>query len=421
MRSPAERLRLERVLRVLGLAALAAWILLALRPHAGRTERATGAALSQSLERWTRSDAIASAAVSFDTVPDATHTAWLRALQGAGVPVHWSSDLRDPLAVESYPAADPAGGLMVLMSADSARPRVLSDALGLLDTTGATSARLSAVEGDLIVESLRQRARVSQLLGASLGRVFVAGSADWESKFAIAALEESGWLVSARLAVGPGHDVVQGTSLAALDTARYAVVVLLDSAAAERTRGVERFVRSGGGLVLAGDANRAPVVARLLAWRSLTREVAPLGTSAEDSAWRGTSRVPFTPVTNRAVILERRAGNATLLARRHFAGRVVAVGYDQSWRWRMTGGEAAVTAHREWWSRLAASVALRPAGSGSNGSAPLAGVFGALGDPSLPDVTPDWLGWRVLARLFGFLAFAALVAEWSMRRARGGA
>ena len=420
MRSPAERLRLERVLRAVGLAALAAWILLALRPSAGRTERATGGALSQALERWTRSDPIASAAVSFDTIPDGTHMAWLRALRGAGVPVHWSSAARDPLAVESYPAADPAGGQVVLMSADSKRRRVLSDALGPISTSDAASARLNAIEGELTVESGLQRARVTPGASMPMGRVYVAGSADWESKFVIAALEESGWLVSARLAVGPGHDVMQGAPIGALDTTRYAAVVLLDSAAAERTRGVERFVRSGGGVVLAGDASRASSIAALSAWRPMMREVAPLGSSAEDSSWRGLSRVPFAPVAARSVVLERRAGNATLIARRHFAGRVVAVGYDQSWRWRMTGGDAAVAAHRAWWSRLVSSATLRPEARAA-GSAPLARIHDALGDPSLPAITPVWLGWSVVARLLGFLALAALVAEWLLRRARGSA
>src|SRR5690349_20570023 len=148
MRSPADRLRIERALRVIGLAALVAWILVALRPASGRTERATGGGIASALERWTRADPIASAAVTFDSVPDETHLAWLAALERAGVPVHWSG-ARDPLALESYPAADPAGGHVVLMSADSARRRVLSDALGPIDTVDGGSARLAAVEGEL--------------------------------------------------------------------------------------------------------------------------------------------------------------------------------------------------------------------------------------------------------------------------------
>ena len=79
-------------------------------------------------------------------------------------------------------------------------------------------------------------------------------------------------------------------------------------------RGVERFVRSGGGLVLAGDASRAASIAALSAWRSLAREVAPLGSSAEDSAWRGMSRVPFTAVESKRV-RERTTIGGLLLAR----------------------------------------------------------------------------------------------------------
>lgn len=417
MRSPADRLRLERALRLLGLVALAAWILLALRPRAGRSERADVRGLAQALERWTRSDPIVSASVALDTVPDAAHAAWLAALRDAGVPVHWSG-AREPLAVESYAAADPAGGVAVL-AAPAGAPSILRDALGPIDTLRSGSIRLSSLEGDLDVQSGKQHARLVAPIGSTAPRVYVAGTADWESKFVVAALEESGWQVSARLAVGPGQDVVQG-NVAALDTARFAAVVLMDSAAAERTRGVERFVRSGGGVVLAGDASRASSVASLSGWRALAREVAPLGSSAEDTTWRGTSRVPFTAVANRAVVLERRAGNAIIAARRHFAGRVIAVGYDQSWRWRMTGGDAAVSAHRDWWSRLVASVALRSSAR-SVGAAPLASVYQALGAPSTPDVTPDWAGWSGLARLLGAVAVGALVAEWLLRRARGGA
>lgn len=425
MRSPADRVRVdrvrvERVLRAVGLAAVAVWILLALRPQAGRSERATTRNLPESLDRWTRSDAIGSASVHFDTLPDEAHTAWLRALQGAGVPVHWSLDAGDAVAAEVYPAADPAGGLVVLLGGDSARRMVLGDALGPIDTTESHSVRLAGVQGDLTVGSARQRVSLAPPAPAPAGRILVVGTAGWESKFAIAALEEAGWLVSARLAVGPDAEVVQG-SQAPLDTARYAAVVLMDSAAAERARGVERFVRSGGGVVLVGDASRASQVAGLTAWRALSREVAPLGSIAEDSAWRGNSRVPFTAVANRSLVLERRAEHATLLARRHFTGRVLAVGYDQSWRWRMTGGDSAVAAHRAWWSSLAASVALRPAASGSAGAAPLARVFSALGDPSRSGITADRLRWDLLARLLAIVALASLTAEWFLRRARGGA
>src|SRR6185436_8678305 len=97
--------------------------------------------------------------------------------------------------------------------------------------------------------------------------------------------------------------------------------------------------RRGGGIVLAGDATRARSARALVAWRSAQREAAPLGTLPGDSAWRGLSRWPLELTSERgAVVLERRNGRPIVAARRHYAGRVVAVGYDQTWRWRMSGG-----------------------------------------------------------------------------------
>ena len=133
--------------------------------------------------------------------------------------------------------------------------RVVSDALGPLDTVGSAlgAVRLASVEGNVTVTAGRQHARAYAPASERPRRVFVSGGAGWEAKFVIAALEERGWTVDADLFVGPDRDVRQGAA-APLDTARYSAVVLLDSTAAERARGVERFARAGGGVVLAGDA-----------------------------------------------------------------------------------------------------------------------------------------------------------------------
>jgi hypothetical protein len=61
-----------------------------------------------------------------------------------------------------------------------------------------------------------------------------------------------------------------------------------------------------------------------------------------------------------AVVLESRDGVAMIAARRLDAGRVMQVGYDETWRWRMAGGDESTAAHREWWSRLVAAVAYAP-------------------------------------------------------------
>jgi hypothetical protein len=157
------------------------------------------------------------------------------------------------------------------------------------------------------------------------------------------------------------------------------------------------------------------------------RETAPLGTLSADTSWRGLSRVPFdTIVGRRAIPLERRSGRAVVIARRHFAGRVVAVGYDQTWRWRMAGGDQGGTEHREWWSRVVASVAARPLVSGADSlttsAAPLASLHRVLGPPTASvRVAPVLVSRNAISSLLGLIILATLLAEWLLRRSRGAA
>jgi hypothetical protein len=356
-------------------------------------------------------------------VPDAVSAAWLSALSRAGVGVSWAGPTIPATAIEAFPATDPAGGVVVLTSAPSSSARVLSDGLGPLDTlsAGASNVRLASLEGDVVLTVDRQPSRSQVPDPRSPRRVLVTGAAGWEAKFVIAALEESGWNVDAHLFVAPDRDVKQGAP-GALDTARYAAAVLLDSAGAESAGGLEVFVRNGGGVVIAGEANRASRVSSIIAWRAIKREIAPLGTLAGDSAWRGLSRLPLVVDSARVVAIETRSGGAELVARRHVAGRAIGVGYDQTWRWRMAGGDSSRVEHREWWSRVVASVALRPslAGKGRSGAAPLANLMSVLGPPSQSlRVLPAALSPAVLSNLLGAIVLASLLAEWLSRRARG--
>lgn len=424
MRSPADRVRLERVLRVVAILALAGWVANALRPATRRRDVVSEASLPQALERWTRSERVDSVHVELDTVPDAAHTAWLAALRGAGLGVSWAGPGIPALALETYTAAEPAGATIALASA----PGVLSDELGPLDTLrakgGTGASRVAMVEGALALTSGRQPARAYAGAGVAPRRVFVAGTAGWEAKFVVAALEERGWGVDARLTIAPNDIVKQGGSTQ-LDTARYAAVVLLDSASAETTPNVERFAKEGGGVVLAGDASAARRVEPLVAWRALKRESAPIGTLPTDSAWRGLSRVPFDTLPDRpALALERRNGKLLVAARRYYSGRIVTVGYDQTWRWRMMGGDQGPAEHGAWWSRVVASVARRPSaaadGDMPTGAAPLASLYAALGAPSTPGrALPVVLSPSVGSNLLGLLALAALLTEWLLRRSRG--
>jgi hypothetical protein len=303
---------------------------------------------------------------------------------------------------------------------------VLSDDVGPIDTlTGVRLTHVSHIpdaEGLLVLTTNGQAARARVHSAIQRKRVLVVGSPGWESKFVIAALEAHGWLVDSRLRISPEHVITQG-SRAGVDTSRWSAVVLLDSAAAESTPNVERFVREGGGVVLAADANNARSTAGLRSWRAAAREVAPLGTAAGDTTWRGMSRCPLQPhQTPGAITMERRGGQALVLVRRHYSGRVAAVGYDNTWRWRMAGGDNSVEEHSEWWSRIVAGVAARNASApnANSGSAPLAWMHDKLGAPSsVPNALTAASASRALPHILGAIMLSALLAEWILRRRRG--
>ena len=420
------RSRVELALRAVAFAALVAWIILALRPRES-TAVASEDALGATLPRWTLAP-MDSVHVRLDTVPDDRSLAWLSALRGAGTGVTHDGQI-EATGVEAFASPAPAGGAVVL---SAARSGVLSDALGAIDTLARAGSGDSApsltvmhvadVRGHVTLTSGTQPARATVSRLATPRRIFVSGAASWEAKFVIAALEEAGWQVDAHLLVGPGQDVWQG-SRAALDTSRHSVVIVLDSAGAASLSGVERFARAGGGVVIAGDANRSGRLAPLVAWRAGRREVAPLGTLSSDTLWRGLARVPLENVADdRAVILESRQGRAAVVARRYYAGRVMAVGFDETWRWRMAGDANSTGAHRDWWSRLVASVAIRPsipANAPPSGAAPLARLHEVLGPVTSSTRPPPRIPPGLLANLLGAIALASLLTEWLMRRSRG--
>jgi hypothetical protein len=133
-----------------------------------------------------------------------------------------------------------------------------------------------------------------------------------------------------------------------------------------------------------------------------------------------------TSLASDAVALESRESAVTVAARRVDAGRVVQSGYDETWRWRMAGGDEAAAAHREWWSRLVAAVAYAPivarpvASDAAIDETPLASLIDALGPASTFDAAavPTRDGTRTTRSLFA-LVVGALLLEWASRRLRG--
>lgn len=427
MRSRAELVRwAERVLRVTAYLALVMGLYLAIRARTilPRREVLSPARLPSYLARSTPS--LDSIEVVGDTALDPVHRDWLVAERMSGRAVSWSGVI-PPVAIEIDPVTDPAGGERILVAAPPGPVR-LGDSLGVLDSTNATGGgagfETGAVRGPLEVLVSGQRAVAIPKDSIAARRITVLGRPSWETKFVVAALEERGWLVDARIPLTPDLAVIQGTPLQ-LDSTRVAAVVALDDAAAPEAARIMRFVEQGGGLVLGPDAARLPAFASLRAGTAGVRvPAAGLEPPANDPR-RGLALVPVSRLDPDAVPLETRGSSVALAARRVGMGRVVQLGYQDTWRWRMAGAEGSVEGHRRWWTGLVGSVAYRATIRGvapvSPHDAPLARTIARLGpadsnrrsDPSpRSDRGP-------LARVLFGLAMVSLLAEWASRRWRG--
>ncbi|HKG93117.1 MAG TPA: hypothetical protein VKA84_14530, partial [Gemmatimonadaceae bacterium] len=312
--SSSLRRTIELGLRGVALAALTWLVWRTARPPAdGRATRsaASGAALPAALARWSSFEDAESLHVSFDTLPSARTRDWLLALRRSGRSVGWDGRALPPIAVAAEPEARPRGGARVLAAAPAAASVSVGDAAGTLDSLRVApaggrgvvlaSARL-AEAAVATVSGSRARAPIPDQ--ARAGRVLVLGAAGWEAKFVIAALEEDGWQVDARLRVSPTVEVSQGGS-ATPDTARHAAAVVLDSAAAiANATALVRFVRQGGGVVVAGDAARVAAL----------RDIAPAGAAGTavagvagafdtDSARRALTLLPLERLARDAIVL----------------------------------------------------------------------------------------------------------------------
>lgn len=436
MRSRAERLRilLERSARgsLVAILALLAYRELRARPEL-TPERASSAELTLALERWTRR-APAAAIVSFDVPPSPVERAWLAALIRAGTPVQWQAAGMQPLAITVDRPPGPDERVRVSVAAPERALVILGDASGIIDTLlpqgGGAAMTLPAVWGNATVSSGRWRAAAGAVEHRAPGRVLVVGSAGWEAKFILAALEEAGWDVEASLFLRPGAVVTQGNPPAP-DTARHAAVIVLDSVSAALGARVAAFVRSGGGAVIGPDAWNVPAFHVLLPGSAGPSIPARPGATRHTLATLGTRTLA--PVSH-ASVLARRGPEAVVAARRIESGRVLQLGYEESWRWRMTGADGSVEAHREWWTRMIAAVAYQPfrgsqivrgvePGGPDRGQedhadgAPLARLTAALG-PASPE-TGDRVQSTATSAALLALSFLILLGEIASRRLRG--
>lgn len=411
MRSPGSatrpRRRLERALRLgaLALVAFALW-------------RAWAA----------RGEVTVPTVVELSATPTPVQRDSLRALTRSRRAIAWRGDVA-PLALSAEPTREPGDRWRV--TAVAARASLLADALGPVDS-------LDAGGGSITTRTPREGWRLSLAAHdagsrvtarAPLGRVLVLGHAGWEAKFTIAALEEEGWGVDARLLIGP-RDVGQGD--ARLRRARHAAVVVLDTLAADAA-GVAAFVRDGGGAVLVGDAAAwgAPALRAIVPAASTRRVPAESREMVGHEPTHALALVALERLAADALPLERREEFVAVAARRVRAGRVIQVGYQELWRWRMQGEDSAVRDHRLWWSRLvgAAAAADRaaPAPAATDrasleapSGAPLAELVQALG-PAVGATSPSREAPAPLPAWLGAVILALLLAEWASRRARGAA
>ncbi|MCE9601265.1 MAG: hypothetical protein K8S21_03505 [Gemmatimonadetes bacterium] len=413
MRSPADRrIPWERVARGVALAIVALVLL--------RTVLAP--------------DAAAVPAVHVDATDDLSAQARdsLVARARAGDAVTWSGEVA-AIATVAEPLRDPSARTTILAVSDGAL--ALGDSLGAIDSlpAGGGAITASGLRGPVRVGEGRTGASAAAPMPSTPGRVLVLGRVGWESKFTIAALEEAGWSVDARLRLSDTVRLTQGDARTQALGAQ-AVVVALDTALGAEASALLRFVRAGGGLVLSGEAAGAPSLAGVAPARPGTRQEGGQGAFDAQEPLQALPLRPLGSLRAESVVLERREGTITVAARRVAAGRVVQAGYDETWRWRMQGGASGARDHREWWSHLVAAASGAPtdggrgtrAGTGAlpvgslDGSAPRATLVQRLG-PAVSVAPPTPPAPRALPAWLGIITLILLVAEWASRRARGAA
>ncbi len=388
--------------------------------------RATRASdLVPTLAEATGANRIGALELEMNAFPTPVQRAWLVALRRAGVDVRWHGAVPD-MGLAAERIREPSAAVRVLLTAGTGTEVVLSDSAGALD-----SLRVSATGATLEAADVVGRVRATQGAYASSvsapdatprRAVLVLGRASWESRFVISALTEAGWQVRARIPAAPGVAVTDAGMLP-LDTARYDGVVALDSTAADLGPMLVRFVATGGGLVAMGSATTLGALRPLVPARAGARRPGRILLDTDSMSRADLPLRPLEGLRVDALVLERLAGGVAVAVRRAGPGRVLAMGYDESWRWRMLGGAAGQAAHRRWWSHAVGLVApereFRSTVPAASDAAPMAALVGALGPASSLRLPPTEIGQRALPLALLILIVAALLAETASRRFRG--
>lgn len=424
------RVRGEQVLRGIVIVVLAVMLWQSLHDQSdsgGRTVSARGIGRA-TLSNWSSfGKAPARIQLQLDSVPSNIERAWLGALAGAGSSLTWSGDL-PAVMMDAQPVASPTGGTKVLVAAPNGSPVVIGDEVGAIDTLrphdAGASITLNSSPDRLTARAKGSVASTVTRDSVVLHRILVIGEAGWESKFVVAALEEEGWKVDALIRVAPGVDVTQGS--VAIDTSRYSAVVALDGGAAPYANRIVEFARNGGGVILGPSAAPLDAMATLRAG-SVGRPTSETR-AAQSGGVINLATLPLVPITSLrsdATPFEKRGAAVAIAAERVGAGRVLQLGYEDSWRWRMSGGDAGVRDHRLWWTRLVSNVAYTPRIARATSTmptdeAPMLGLVANIGSATRPEARSGLPGNQSDQMLWLFLLLTlALVGEIASRRLRG--
>jgi hypothetical protein len=354
----------------------------------------------------------------------------------SGNTVTWRVTTLPASALAIEPAADPNRVAHVWLSAPAGTRAALSDELGSVDTVsvarGGARAIVPELSGTLRAASRNFAATATLRDSLVLRPVLVLGQAGWEAKFVVAALEEHGWSVDARLSVAPSGDVRQGAQRVVIDTAQYAAVVAIDSVAARYSDQIVRYVRAGGGLIAHGEAARLSALAPVLPGTVTGAASLPAVFTSEPARASPRAALALAALGRLkpgAVALESRSSpngeEIAAAAWRVNNGRVLQLGYYNTWRWRLASSDDnAVAAHRDWWASLVSGVAYAPRVALAKNDivepTPLASLVESLGPAQgqgqLAATIFDHP--RLTSALFVVL-LTALVLEWTLRRFRG--
>jgi hypothetical protein len=431
MLSRAEmRVRVEQQLRGIVIVVLAVMLWQSLqeqRNSGDRTRSARGIGRAALADWSSLPNAAGRIHVQLGSVPSNIERAWLGALAGAGSSVTWSGDLA-ALMIDAQPVASPTGGTKVLVAAPSGSSVVMSDEVGVIDTLrshdAGASVTLNAVADRLSARAKSSTASTVMRDSIVLRGILVIGEAGWESKFVVAALEEEGWKVDALIRVAPGVDVTQGS--AAIDTSRYSAVVALDAAASPYANRILEFARNGGGVILGQGAASLEAMATLRAGAVGRSTSETHGIQSGAAVGLGTlALAPITSLRSDATPFEKRGAAIAIAAERVGAGRVLQLGYEDTWRWRMSGGDGSVRDHRLWWTRLMSSVAYAPrtprtTSTRSTDEAPMIGLVTAIGSATHVEARSSLSGNQSDSMVWLFVLLTlGLIGEIASRRMRG--